>query len=199
MRMTLLEVLKQIFGDKLDSEIEKADDTKKDEGTGKDTSGGEEGKDNKDDKADEKEDETMVVLENGWYDEKTGKIDVTKVKDEHVLEALNMLNNKITSTKEQSMVSNAINEAVSKLQLSISADMFKKLIDTSAIKVKDGSVVGLTEAIDAIKTAEPGIFKGETKKAENNPLNQGFDPVTKTSDSPGNWAEAFAMQEATSN
>lgn len=214
--MTLMEALKKIFGDKLDSEIDetgtenkdvntdKGADDKGDGGDGQfntDNQTTEQASDRKDIKGveDGKEEQTMAVLETGWYDAKTGKIDTTKVKDPAVLEALNMLSGNIDATKEQFMVSNAINEAVGKLQLSISTDMFKKLVDTSSIKVKEGKVVGLTEALDAVKTAEPGIFKGETKKTENNPLNQGFDPVTKTNDSPSNWAEAFAMQEATTN
>ena len=208
-KITLMEAIKKMFGDKLDSEIE-VDDSKddKEEQSNKDDKtddkasdrDGNKKVDNKStDGTDGKEEKTMAVLENGWYDAKTGKIDVTKVKDETVLEALNMLNGNISATKEEFMVSNAINEAVGKLQLSISTDMFKKLIDTSNVKVKDGKVVGLTEALDAVKTAEPGIFKGEQKKTENNPLNQGFDPVTKNNAAPGSWNEAFAMQEASTN
>lgn len=209
-KITLMEALKKMFGDKLDSEIEMEESDGNGEGTGdKDDGAGGETDDAKEDgnkvdvkdstNKDGKVEETMSVLESGWYDAKTGKIDTTKVKDETVLEALNMLNNNINSTKEEFMVTNAVNEAVSKMQLSISTDMFKKLIDTSNIKVKDGKVVGLTEALDAVKTAEPGIFKGEQKKAENNPLNQGFDPVTKNNTAPGSWNEAFAMQEASTN
>ena len=54
------------------------------------------------------------------------------------------------------------------------------------------------EAIEALKSSEPGFFKN--KEQEDNPLNQGFNPVEKrNTDNINSFAQAFQLMEEITN
>ena len=127
-----------------------------------------------------KEEEIVSIFDIGWLDEKTGKIDYNKVKNEEVKAALQVLDGRYTSERQQRDIGDAINSELSKYKLTVSSDAVKKMLDTSGIKFgDDGKVVGVKESIEALKKQESGLFIEKGK--ESSPLNEGFSPVQKTS------------------
>ena len=64
----------------------------------------------------------------------------------------------------------------------------------SALPNADGKVTGVKEALDKLKSSEPTFFKDVEK--ESNPLNEGFSPVDKQSNSNLNsFSQAFRLME----
>ncbi|WIV13198.1 hypothetical protein [Proteiniborus sp. MB09-C3] len=192
--MKLIDVLKKLLGDSLDEEIEtseKEEDATKDAGdVDKDIEGGKE--DESDDKPDDNKetagesdetngedtsggedmaDKTRLIFEDGWYNTETGAIDKTKIHDESVVNAVTMLSNIIETNNNNQLISNAINDAIRTNNVKVKPETFRKCLDTTNVKVEDGKVVGLTEAIEALRASEPTFF---TKTRESSPLNEGF-------------------------
>lgn len=136
-----------------------------------------------------------VMFEDGWFDEASGKIDLSKIKNEEALNAIKLLSDKYNAEKESRLISDSLNDELKNYSLAVSEDTFKKVLDTSGVKIdKDGNVVGIKEAIETLKTSEPGFFKDKAK--ESNPLNEGFNPVEKRStDNVNSFSQAFKLMD----
>lgn len=212
--MTVMEMLRQLFGNRLDEDIsdDKPDDDKPTDDKKDDTK---ETVDNKEDKkedtvdnddnqvdtsvnnntdADNKEEPAMDIFENGWYDETSGRVDMSKIKNPEVLSAIQRLENRYAQERDARAISDSLRAELGNYSLRVSEDTLEKMLDKSGIKVKDGKVTGVKEALEALKKSEPGIFIDKEK--ESNPLNEGFNPVEKKSNGePGSFSEAFKLME----
>lgn len=225
-KMTLMEALKKLLGNQVDEEIEldldnetkeeKSEPNKTDESTKDDKSevetenneeekGKEEASKEKTDevKKDEKEEvEEMAdikIFEDGWFDEASGNVDLGKIKNPEALAAIELLTNKYKVEKEQRLISDSLNDTLKEYSLAVSEDTLRKVLDTSGVKIdKDGKVVGVKEAIEALKTTEPGFFKDKEK--ESNPLNEGFNPVEKkNTENVNSFSQAFRLMDEINN
>lgn len=197
--MTMRELVKRLFGtDNLDEEVKLEQETKtepKQEPT-KETKTEpvetnnkqvkqEESQLNKEQPKVEKVEEpkseeviAMNIFDIGWYDEKTGKIDLNKIKNDEVRSAIDTLNKRFIQTMQTRDIQDAITSELGNYSLNVSVDALKKMLDTSAVKIDEaGKITGVKDAIENIKKAEPGLFKDKAK--ESNPLNEGFNPVQK--------------------
>ena len=190
----LSEILKEVFGARLDEEVEvditdkkesaleEKEETKKvndDKGEDLDnTPDKKEAKNGVDEEAKGETMESTKIFEDGWYDTTSGKINFDKIKNVEALEAIKTLSSVYQAEKEQRLISDSLNETLKEYSLTVSQDTFKKVLDTSGVKIdKEGKVVGIKEAIESLKTNEPGFFKDKEK--ESSPLNEGFNPVEK--------------------
>ena len=142
-----------------------------------------------------KEVSNMAIFEEGWFDSTSGKINFDKIKNDEVLAAIKVLNDKYVDEKNQRMINDSINDELKKYKLAVSDETFRKVLDMSGIKVDtDGKVTGVKEALDKLKSSEPTFFKDVEK--ESNPLNEGFSPVDKQSSSNLNsFSQAFRLME----
>ena len=137
----------------------------------------------------------MTIFEEGWFDSASGKINFDKIKNDEVLAAIKVLNDKYVDEKNQRMINDSINDELKNYKLAVSDETFRKVLDMSGIKVDaDGKVTGVKEALDKLKSSEPTFFKDVEK--ESNPLNEGFSPVDKQSSSNLNsFSQAFRLME----
>lgn len=145
--------------------------------------------------AQEVEEVSDMILENGWYDEKSGKIDTSKIKNPEVLAALQMLEGKYNAEKDERLILDAISAEAKNRKLNISTNTLRKLLDTSGYKIEDGKVTGVTESFDTLEQAESGLFKAS--KAKSSPLSESFNPVERSNTGAGSFAQAFSMMEDT--
>ena len=225
-KMKLMEVLNKLLGGKLNEEIDidlddetkedKSEHNEKDELTKEkeedinkanseeekekvDTS--EEKDDNieKDEKVEVNEMDDIKMFEDGWFDEASGSVDLSKIKNPEALAAIQLLTNKYKAEKEQRLISDSLNDTLKEYSLAVSEDTLRKVLDTSGVKIdKDGKVVGVKEAIEALKTKEPGFFKDKEK--ESNPLNEGFNPVEKkNTENVNSFSQAFRLMDEINN
>ena len=143
----------------------------------------------------EKEVNNMAIFEEGWFDSASGKINFDKIKNDEVLAAIKVLNDKYVDEKNQRMINDSINDELKNYKLAVSDETFRKVLDMSGIKVgEDGKVTGVKEALDKLKFSELTFFKDVEK--ESNPLNEGFSPVDKQSSSNLNsFSQAFRLME----
>ena len=149
----------------------------------------------KKDKTDDNEVKTEI-FEDGWFDETTGKIDYTKIKDETVKEAVKKVESKFISDKSQDVISRAVDDELkTNYSLSVRPETLKSMLDLSKVTIDEsGKVTGVKEAIEALKADEPGLFKDKEK--ESNPLKEGFNPVEKGgSDKVHSFSDAFRLME----
>lgn len=207
--MTLLEAIKKLLGNNADLEITETEDDKAAEN--KDTEDKKDGDemppadDNKETEKDSKVDsdtneaeaskdateETKIFID-GWFNNENGEIDLSKINNSEARSAIELLQNHLNAEKESRLIADSLNDELKNYSLNVSDDTFRKLLDTSNIKVTDGKVTGVKEAIEALKTSEPTMFKDVTK--ESNPLNEGFNPVEKTlTTDPQSFVQAFDM------
>lgn len=226
--MTVLETLRQLFGSKLDEDIndvdkpavdEKQDSDNTDNNNEDDINNTDENKDTTDTNTstddnkpdteidttdtvdtDDKQDtlnnggNTMDIFEEGWYDETSGKIDTSKIKNPEVLAAIQKLEGRYSQERDARAISDALKAELSNYPIRVSENTLEKMLDMSGIKVKDGKVTGIKEALDALKQSEPGIFKN--KDNEDNPLNEGFNPVEKKgSGDVSSFEQAFKLMD----
>lgn len=225
-KMKLMEVLNKLLAGKLDEEIDidlgdepkdyKSEHDKKDESTKDDKSevdkvNNEEEKDKvntskkttnkveKDEKAEVNKMDDIKMFEDGWFDEESGNVDLGKIKNTEALAAIQLLTNKYKDEKEQRLINDSLNDTLKEYSLAVSEDTLRKVLDTSGVKIdKDGKVVGVKEAIEALKTSEPGFFKDKEK--ESNPLNEGFNPVEKkNTENVNSFSQAFRLMEEINN
>jgi hypothetical protein len=201
-----MEYLKQLFGSKIDEEIkldetvinpgENKDETSKEEQPADDKKpdtskletekGEKEGEtpenegdqDNKKGDAVDNGGENMALFENGWYNSESGEVDESKIKNPEVLEAIKTLTGRYQAERNQQVILNSLNDELKNYSLTVSTDTLRKVLDLSNVKMdKEGKPTGIKEAIESLKTSEPGFFKDKEK--ESNPLNEGFNPVEK--------------------
>lgn len=221
----LVDVLREVFGTKLEEEIDLGDEvntsdnkdqvettesTKEEKPETKETVEGEKEKTvetsekketeiDKTEKAEVKEMADIRLFEDGWYDEASGNVDLGKIKNPEALAAIQLLTNKYKAEKEQRLISDSLSDEIKKYSLNVTEDTLRKVLDTSGVKIdKDGKVVGVKEALEALKTSEPTFFKDKEK--ESNPLNEGFNPVEKRNT--GNvtsFSQAFKLMDEIGN
>lgn len=221
--MTLMEALKQLLGSKADEEVEldgtpnKQEETKKDASGDKTTTVSEKNKEgSKDDDVNdnkseapknddtnvdnntdtsEKGDESMAIFEEGWFNSETGEVDESKIKNPEALAAIQTLTAKVKQEKDQRLIADSLNEELKNYSLNVSEDTLKRVLDMSNVKLdKDNKVTGVKEALEALKTKEPGFFKDKEK--ESNPLNEGFNPVEKRgTDNVNSFSQAFKLMD----
>jgi hypothetical protein len=217
--LTILDILKQLLGNKADEEINiqdsisqevsEVDDNinNKDEQPDKvdtervDTETVDietEASDNSKDVTDENEEAGgvhMKLFEDGWFNSETGQIVESKIKSPEVLDAIKVLTDRYQAEKEQRVISDSLNDELKNYSLNVSDDTLRKCLDMSNIKIdKEGKVVGVKDALEALKSAEPGFFKDKEK--ESNPLNEGFNPVVKhNTDNINSFSQAFKLME----
>lgn len=218
--MTLLEALKQLLGSKADDEVsltddpekkdpkdekddpeDKKDDKKDDPEDPKDDK--KDPKDDKEDPKDEKDDpevekevdNNMAMFEDGWFNSDTGEIDESKITNTEALGAIKMIKDKLNKDNEARLISDSLNDELKNYSLNVSEDTLRKVLDMSKVKIgEDNKVTGVKEALEALKTAEPGFFKDKEK--ESNPLNEGFNPVEKHgTDNVNSFSQAFKLME----
>ena len=153
----------------------------------------------KDEKAEVNEMADIKIFEDGWFDEASGSVDLSKIKNPEALAAIQLLTNKYKAEKEQRLISDSLNDTLKEYSLAVSEDTLRKVLDTSGVKIdKDGKVVGVKEAIEALKTSEPGFFKDKEK--ESNPLNEGFNPVEKkNTENVNSFSQAFRLMDEINN
>ena len=139
--------------------------------------------------------EAMVLFEDGWFNSETGEIDESKIKNPEVLSAIQSITGRYKKEKEDRMIADSLNDELKNYSLNVSEDTLRKVLDMTNVKIdKDGKVVGIKEALENLKTAEPGFFKDKEK--ESNPLNEGFNPVEKkNTDNIGSFSQAFKLME----
>lgn len=204
--MTLLEAIKKLLGNNADLEISETEETKTDENKEKD--GGEmpptdETKETETDSKDtdteeaeapEEAEEKPAMFSEGWFNRETKEIDASKINNPEALEAIQMMQAEFNAERESRLIAESLNDELKNYSLNVSDETFRKVLDTSNIKVTDGKVTGVKEAIEALKTSEPTMFKDMAK--ESNPLNEGFNPVEKaTTTDPKSFSQAFSMME----
>ena len=153
----------------------------------------------KDEKTEVNKMSDIKMFEDGWFDETSGNVDLGKIKNPEALAAIQLLTNKYKAEKEQRLISDTLNDTLKEYSLNVSEDTLRKVLDTSGVKIdKDGKVVGVKEAIEALKTSEPGFFKDKEK--ESNPLNEGFNPVEKKNTGNINsFSQAFKLMDEVNN
>lgn len=221
--MTLMDILKQLLGSKVDEEVEitetttKQEETKEDAPDNKDTTISDKGeKENIDNGVDDKKEDTpknkdsvvdnktdtsesggenMALFEEGWFNSETGEVDESKIKNPEALAAIQTLTARVKQEKEQRMIADSLSEELKNYSLNVSEDTLKKVLDMTNVKIdKENKVVGVKEALEALKTTEPGFFKDKEK--ESSPLNEGFNPVEKRgTDNVNSFSQAFKLME----
>ena len=221
-KMKLMEALNKLLAGKIDEEIDidlddetkddKSEHNETDESTKEkeedmnkvnseeekeevDTSEEKDDKIEKDEKAEENNMADVKMFEDGWFDEASGSVDLSKIKNPEALAAIQLLTNKYKAEKEQRLISDSLNDTLKEYSLAVSEDTLRKMLDTSGVKIdKDGKVVGVKEAIETLKTAEPALFKDKEK--ESNPLNEGFNPTEKkNTENVNSFAQAFKLMD----
>lgn len=143
----------------------------------------------------EEKEVSRVLFEDGWFNSENGEVDESKITDPEALKAIRMLTTRYKEEKDKRTISDSLNEELKNYSLAVSDDTIKKVLDMSNVKIdKDGKVVGVKEALETLKTSEPGFFKDKEK--ESNPLNEGFNPVEKNNNQNINsFAQAFKLME----
>lgn len=214
-----MEALRQLLGSKADEEImveqDKKDDKQevknqeqpekkapaKPEKVGDEISNTEQVETNKEtvDEVVEEGGTKVNIFEDGWFNQETGKIDESKIKNPEVLGAIQQIQAKYKQEKDSRLISDKLNDELKNYSLNVSEDMFRRVLNLNDVKIsKDGEVTGVKEAIESLKTAEPAFFKDKEK--ESNPLNEGFNPVEKKNTGAiSSFDQAFRLMEEISN
>lgn len=139
--------------------------------------------------------EIMEIFEDGWMNNETGEIDESKIKNPEVLAAVQAITGRVKAERDKRMIADSLNNELKNYSLNVSEDTLRKVLDMSKVSIdKDNNVTGVKEALEALKTAEPGFFKDKEK--ESNPLNEGFNPVEKRgTDNISSFSQAFKLME----
>lgn len=131
------------------------------------------------------------------YDKNTGLFDLKDIEDEEVKAVLKMANDTVKSNANKALIDKAISDKLGTIKLNkgITNDVVLKMLDLTNVKVADGSVTGLEEAFNNLKTTQSGLFIND--KETSNPLLEGFNPknTSQGNSSPNSIEEAFAMME----
>lgn len=112
----------------------------------------------------------VPVIEEGYLNDDC-TINTDKVHDESVVKAMNDLVLQIRSL----IIDNALNAAVKDQKLAVGVDTIKRLLDMTKITIAKDKVLGIKDALDALRVSEPVLFKAMTS----NPINEPFNPVKK--------------------
>ena len=63
-----------------------------------------------------KEVNNMAIFEEGWFDSASGKINFDKIKNDEVLAAIKVLNDKYVDEKNQRMINDSINDRINDIK-----------------------------------------------------------------------------------
>lgn len=139
-------------------------------------------------------DEKSTIFEDGWFDETTGKVDTSKIKDDSVKNAFDMVLKRFSDNERAGLIDRAVDDELrNNYLLNVKPERLKSMLDLQQVTVTDGVVSGVKEAIEALKADEPGLFRDKSK--ESNPLNEGFNPVERKNTNPRSFMEAARLQE----
>ena len=139
-------------------------------------------------------DDKVTIFQDGWFDESTGKVDTTKITDDVVKNAFDMVLKRYSDDRRAGLIDRAVDDMLrSDYLLNISPDRLKSMLDLQQVSVDGDVVSGVKEAIEALKADEPGLFRDKSK--ESSPLNEGFNPVQKKTTDPHSFLEAMRLQE----
>ena len=198
-----MDLLKQMFGNKLDEEMsinpgDKVDETSTDEqpadnidsgnskleteaGVEKDETSKDDGDQvNKNTDNNDVGGENMPIFEDGWFNSESGLVDESKIKNPEALEAIKMLTGMYQAERNQRAIYDSVTDVLKDYSLSVSDGTIRKILDLSNVTFdKDGKVIGVKEAVENLKTAEPGFFKDKDKD-NSSPILEGFNPVEKS-------------------
>ena len=70
----------------------------------------------------------MAIFEEGWFDSASGKINFDKIKNDEVLAAIKVLNDKYVDEKNQRMINDSINDELKNYKLAVSDETFRKVL-----------------------------------------------------------------------
>lgn len=144
---------------------------------------------------------TQEVKKMAKYNVNTGLWDYADVEDAELKAQYKLANDTIKAKANAELINKAIDEKMSTVKLiaGISSDFVKGALDRSNIKVTDGKVTGVDEAIDNLKTLQSGLFLVDKNKDTkvSNPMLEGFNPknVVQQGTIANSFMEAFAMEE----
>lgn len=129
---------------------------------------------------------------------KDGYFDLESTDNEELKAVLKTANDYHKEQANSALINSALDNKLAgiKLHRGITKDAVLTLLDKSNISVKDGKVIGVDEAFDALKSAQAGLFVSK-KEVESNPVLEGFDPAKggTANTAPNSFAEAFSMME----
>lgn len=179
--------------DKTDEEVK--EDSTKAEGdpgdSGPDGSGVDQGGGNGESVA-----QNSTIFEDGWFDEVGGIVDTSKIKDDSVKNAFDMVLKWYADQKRSGLIDRAVDDELkTNYLLNVKPERLKSMLDLTNITVEGDTVSGVKEAIETLKTEEPGLFRDKAK--ESNPLNEGFNPVERRDPNPRSFMEAARFQNET--
>ena len=137
-------------------------------------------------------DQKSTIFEDGWFDETTGKVDISKIKDDSVKNAFDMVLKWFSDNERVGLIDRAVDEELrNNYLLNVKPERLKSMLDLQQVTVEDGVVSGVKDAIEALKADEPGLFRDKSK--ESNPLNEGFNPVERKNANPRSFLEAQGL------
>jgi hypothetical protein len=169
--MTLLDVIKQLLGDKINDDVTLNDDASKDGkkpedegagtggtgaggtgagGTGADDKGTDGGTGGTDDGVDKKEEDikekggNAVNFGEGWFNVETGEIDLSKVEGEipeDVLAQFTSISESIKAGNTGKLKDAAFAETIKEYPLAVSEGIVKKMIDFDKVTIGDDNKV----------------------------------------------------------
>lgn len=156
-----------------DSKLETEDGVKKDETSKDDGDQVNKNTDNTDEGG-----KNMPIFEDGWFNSESGLVDETKIKNTEALAAIKLLTERYQAERNQRAIYDSVTDVLKDYSLSVSDGTIRKNLDLSNVSFdKDGKVIGVKEAVESLKTAEPGLFKD---KDNSSPILEGFNPVEKS-------------------
>lgn len=135
------------------------------------------------------------------YNASTGLWDYSDVEDAELKAQYKLANDTIRAKANAELINKAIDEKMGSVKLiaGISSEFVKNALDRTNIKVTDGKVTGVDEAIDNLKTAQSGLFLVDKSKDTkvSNPMLEGFNPKNAVQQGTvaNSFMEAFAMEE----
>ena len=115
--------------------------------------------------------EPKQILGEGWLRE-DGTIDTSKIADENLAKELSKLNSQATQKTNDEIVNTAISEQLKGMKLKVKPETIEKLLDRSGISVVNNRAVGVTEAFEALKKSDAGLFAS----SKTSPVEEGFEP-----------------------
>ena len=212
--MTLLDVIKQLLGDKANDDITLTGDDKKLEDVLDDDNGGT-GADNKGTGADNrgtddgancgtgKKEENIkekgvntVKFGDGWFNVETGEIDTGKIDgelSEEVLAQFVKIAEAIKSGNTGKLKDAAFADAIKEYPLAVSEGVIKKMINFDKVTIgDDNKVEGIKDQLEELKKNEPGLFKSGKDSKDGGPLDEGFNP-TNTKKKSANMTSTEAL------
>lgn len=177
-KVKISDFLKKI-GIKLEDEIDIAEEQTVDVNKDKNLNNVEVDKDKETDDIEE-EVETVKLPK---YSKETGLFDLRGVDNEELRAILTESNTKVTNDINNALIDKELSTKVGALKLvaGVDTDVINAMLNKGNIKVVDGVVHGVDEAITELKTNKPGLFvKENSRVVKSTILNEGHNPMYGT-------------------